>query len=400
MNRSRAVRVCILLNRYAPDFTGHGIQIERLLPHLARHGVEARVVTRRPVAGVTWQGADDEVLRILPAPDERLSRLRGTLLLRAHLRRRRRDYDVVHGAFADWEFYLSVPLLRRLGVPVLHEMILLGADDPVAIRAERLGSLKLRLLRGVDCWVGISNAFLPRVAEVGIPEQRFQRIYTGLDVERFRPVPGQARLALRAALGIPAEARVVIGVGALLPRKGMDRLLRAWARLGPSPEKDLLLLVGPATEGEGLRPQYLPHVRELEALARAPELAGTVRFVGRVDDVERWMAAADVFALLSRREGFGTVTAEAMACGLPCVVSPLDGIAREIVDEGRTGFVIDDPDAPEAVAARLRSLLSDVELCSTLGAAARESACARFSMDVRAERLAGIYRTLVARAGA
>jgi glycosyltransferase involved in cell wall biosynthesis len=111
------------------------------------------------------------------------------------------------------------------------------------------------------------------------------------------------------------------------------------------------------------------------------------------------MAAADVFALLSRREGFGTVTAEAMACGLPCVVSPLDGIAREIVDEGRTGFVVDDPDDPDAVAARLRSLFSDLELRSTLGAAARETACARFSMEVRAERLAGIYRTLAGRAG-
>jgi glycosyltransferase involved in cell wall biosynthesis len=392
--------VCILLNRYPPDFTGHGIQIERLLPHLAPHGVEARVVTRRPVAGVTWQAANDGVLRILPAPDERLSRLRGALLLRAHLRSHRRDYDVVHGAFADWEFYLNVPVLRRLGLPVLHEMILLGADDPVAISAERLGSLKLRLLAGVDCWVGISNAFLPRVTEVGIPEERFQRIYTGLDVERFRPVAREDRPALRAALGIPAEARVVISVGALLPRKGMDRLLRGWARLGPSPEKDLLLLVGPANEGEGLRPQYLPHVRELEALAGAPDLAGTVRFVGRVDDVERWMAAADVFALLSRREGFGTVTAEAMACGLPCVVSPLDGIAREIVDEGRTGFVIDDPDDPEALAARLRPLLSDLGLRSTLGAAARESACARFSMAVRAKRLAEIYRMLAARTDA
>jgi glycosyltransferase involved in cell wall biosynthesis len=86
-----------------------------------------------------------------------------------------------------------------------------------------------------------------------------------------------------------------------------------------------------------------------------------------------------------------------LACGLPCVISPLDGIGREIVDEGRTGFVIDDPDDPDAVAARLRPLLSDGELRRRLGTAARESASARFSMEVRAERLAEIYRTLAAR---
>ena len=66
-------------------------------------------------------------------------------------------------------------------------MILLGADDPMTIRGERLGSLKLRLLLGVDAWLGISEAFLVSLEQAGVPRERFHRIYTALDVERFCP---------------------------------------------------------------------------------------------------------------------------------------------------------------------------------------------------------------------
>lgn len=391
----RPLRVCLLAGRYPPDFTGWGIQIERLLPHLARRGVEVRVITRRPAPGVAWTSRDTgRVERILAAPGERLARLRGVTRLRAHLRRHRGAYDVVHGALADWEFYASLPLLARLGVPALHEMVLLGADDPVAIAAERGGRLKLRWLRGVGLWVGISEAFRSRVEAAGIPAERFRCIHPGIEVDRYRPARPDERRALREQLGIPPEARVVSSMGALLPRKGMDRLLRAWARCAPERGRDLLVLVGPATEQEGLRPWYLPHVRELEALAASPALAGTVRLVGRVDDPERWLAASDVFALLSRSEGFGIVIAEAMGCGLPCLVSPLEGIGREIVSEGQTGFVIDEPDDPEAVAARLRPLLADAEVRRKLGAEAARDAHARFSLAARAAKLERAYREL------
>jgi glycosyltransferase involved in cell wall biosynthesis len=274
-------------------------------------------------------------------------------------------------------------------------MVLLGADDPVSIGAERGGRLKLRWLQHVRLWVGISEVFRSRVEAAGIPEERFRCIHPGIDVDRYRPATPDQRRALRARLGIASEARVVISMGALLPRKGMDRLLRAWARCAPERGRDLLLLVGPATEREGLRPWYLPHVRELETLAGSPELAGTVRMVGRVDDPESWLAASDAFALLSRSEGFGIVIAEAMGCGLPCLVSPLEGIGREIVNEGTTGFVIDDPDDPAAVAARLRLLLSDAEMRRKLGAEAARDAHARFSLETRASKLEEAYRLLV-----
>jgi glycosyltransferase involved in cell wall biosynthesis len=387
----------VLLSGYPPDFSGWGIQFQQLLPHLFEQGVAARIVTRRPAAGVAAHAAaGDAVGRILPAPDATLARLRGGAILCAHLARHRHDYDVVHAAFADWEFYLNAPFLAQIGLPTLHEMVLLDADDPLTIRRQKLGALKLRLMQGVDAWVGISKVFLPRVVEAGIPATRFRCIYPGIELDRYQPASPEQRRKVRAALEIPDEARVVVSVGSLLARKGMDRLVRAWARSEPRRGRDLLLLVGPASEREGLRPEHLPHVRELEAMASSSELQGTVRMVGRVDAVEDYMAAADVFALLSRQEGFGIVIAEALASGLPCLVSPLDGIGSEIIQDDVTGFVIDDPDDAEAVAGRLHLLLSQPEMRSRFGAAAVRSARERFSMGDRARQLAELYRSLMA----
>lgn len=387
----------MLLGRYPPDFSGHGTQTWRTLPHLERLGVEPTVVTRETAPGVQWpfDGAD-AVQRILPVGRDPLSRARSAVALHAHLRRQHGRYDVLHSALPDWEFFLNLPYLGRVGLPVLFEMILLGSDDPVSLRSGRLGALKNRLLGHVDLWVGIANAFRSPVREAGIPEERFRRIYTGVDLERYRPASGERRRALRERFGIPAEARVVVSVGGLMPRKGMDRLLRAWARLEPRPGRELLVVVGPASEAEGLRPWHLEHARALQVQAGQPGLAGTVRLAGRSDAVEDHLAAADVFAFLSRREGFGTVTAEAMCCGLPCVISPLDGIGHELIDHGATGYVVEDCDDADQVAARLRELLADPGRRTAMGAAALESARARFSMETRARELADAYRMLAA----
>jgi glycosyltransferase involved in cell wall biosynthesis len=393
----RPLRVCLLLDRYPPDFTGWGIQVERLLPHLEARGVEPRVVTRVPAPGVSGtDAADDRVLRILPERPGALGRLAAARRLRAHWRAERPD--VLHAALADWELYANLPWLARRGLPVLFEMVLLGADDPVTIARQRLGGLKRRALRHVGAWVGITDAFRARVVQAGFAEERFHCVYPGVDAERYRPPAEAERAALRRSLDIPEDARVLVSVGSLMPRKGMDRLLAAWARLAPRSGKDLLLVVGPTCEAEGLRPRFLEHAAGLRARAEAAPLRGTVRFPGRVADGERWLAAADAFAFLSRQEGFGIVIAEAMACGLPCVVSPMDGIGAEIVDEGETGYVVERPDDAEAVARRLAALLGDAALRAALGVRARRVAVERFSMQARADRLVALYRELVGRA--
>jgi glycosyltransferase involved in cell wall biosynthesis len=369
-----------------------------MLPHLIAAGVDAEVLAFRPSEDLDWRSEDDgaPVFRELAGEQARFGALRRTLAIRHHLARGR--YEVVHWALTGWPAILNYAPLRRAGIPLIHEMILLGSDDPLAIRGYRQGDLKLRLMRDLDAWVGITERFRAAIVGAGIPEERFHCIYGGVDVDRYHPRGDAERKVLRERLGIPVEARVAVSVGAVILRKGFDRAIRAWAETRPEAGRDLLLIVGPTTVEEGLEPHDAEHAGELEQLVRALGVSETVRLVGRVAEVEDWLAASDLFLFLSRREGLGYVTLEAMACGLPCILSPLDGIARELVDEGETGFIAEDPEDAAAVGSLLEWLLGDAERVVGMGAAARRAAEERFSMAARARRLAALHRELVARA--
>ena len=323
------------------------------------------------------------VHRVLAEGDKRATRLRRVAEFRHHFREHGSHYDLLHTMLSGWELLLNLGYLRRLGMPVILEMVLLGADDPVSVSRMALGSLKLRLLRQVDVRVGISRAFLPALLATGIPEERFHLIYTGVDLDRYRPRVPDERRQLRSSLGISDEARVVVSVGSVIERKGMDRVLAAWESTQPTRGRDLLLIVGPDRLENGLRPGDVDYCESLRRRAETGSLGGTVRFAGRVDNVDEYLGASDLFLFLSRREGLGTVILEALATGLPCIVSPLDGIGEELITEGKTGYVAARPDDNPAVAAVVRHMLDAPDARSALGAAGREVARALLTREAR-----------------
>jgi len=167
----------------------------------------------------------------------------------------------------------------------------------------------------------------------------------------LRISPGEAR----RALGLPEETPVLLSVGALKPRKGVDVLLRAFQQVLWAEPRAILLLVG-----DGDRAGY-------QALAEALGIRERVRFLGRVDDelLGFCYQACDVFVLLPRRidamfEGFGIVYLEAGAYGKP-VVGADSGGAAEAVRHGETGLLVPEGDWAAAAHAILRLLRNPIE---------------------------------------
>jgi glycosyltransferase involved in cell wall biosynthesis/SAM-dependent methyltransferase len=206
-----------------------------------------------------------------------------------------------------------------------------------------------------------------------LPGERIVKIGGGVDVERFRPTPDRG--GVRAALGLPLERPILLTVRNIEARMGLDTLIEAMARLVRQ-VPDVLLLIG----GSGsCRPA-------LQARVGALGLDKHVTFLGFIPEAElpRHYQAADVFVLPTRElEGFGLVTAEALACGTPVLGTPV-GATPELLEPLDPGLVFQDASAP-AMAAALATLLgrlaADPVGAGELRAACHRHAAARFGWE-------------------
>jgi glycosyltransferase involved in cell wall biosynthesis len=195
------------------------------------------------------------------------------------------------------------------------------------------------------------------IEETGVDPARVISIPTGIDLAHF--APGDAQAA-RTALGLPATMKIIGIVATLRSWKGHRFLLEALARMA---RPDVLLVV----VGDG------PVREATERQAAALGIGDRVRFVGNQRDVAPWLHALDLFCLPSyANEGVPQALAQAMACALPVVTTPVGSI-EELVADGRTGILVP-PSDPQALSRALGALLDDPARARSLGAAALQHA--------------------------
>ncbi len=236
-----------------------------------------------------------------------------------------------------------------------------------------VNALAAHLSRITVCVGADSLAVARRVDH--LPASRLRLIYNGVDTRRYAPDPA-ARAAARAALGLAEGERVVISVGRLSPEKDYATLLRAVATL---PAFWRLLLVGDGAEME-----------RLAALRDELGLGGRALLLGQRRDIPALLNAADVFALSSLSEGVSLALLEAMAVGLPAVVTEVGG-NPEVVLPGATGLLLP-PGLPHELALALLEALDDPARAAAWGRAGRERVLERFSLEGMARAYAALYR--------
>lgn len=204
-------------------------------------------------------------------------------------------------------------------------------------------------------------------------------IPNGFDTRHLAPRAGVGG-AFRAELGLAADARVVSYIARLHPGKGHVHLLDAARRMTVDFPDLQVLLVGPEDRlGR----------RDLEAMIAERGLQEHVRYLGTRHDVERVYAASNVFCSPSLGEGFPNVVGEAMACGVPCVVTDVGDCARIV---GDTGIVVATAD-PAALAAGLAAVLgATAGARDELGRRARERVVNEYGIDRVVREYADLYR--------
>jgi sugar transferase (PEP-CTERM/EpsH1 system associated) len=289
---------------------------------------------------------------------------------------RRERVGLIHAhQYGPFFYGLAARLLYRRPALVFTEH---GRQHPDYPRRKRIVVNRL-LLQRRDRVVGVGEAVREAlIRNEGIPPQRVEVIYNGIDLAPFSPDGVSPPAEVRREIGVGAEDLVILQVARLDYLKDHATAVRTLAHVARHRPDARLLLAGEGPEREGI-----------EKLIREHDLGRHVLLLGQRTDVPRLLAAADLFLLTSISEGIPLTVIEAMAAGLPVVATGVGGLA-EVVEEGKTGLLA--PAGDHAALARdLLRLAEDPGLRAEMGRRGRERAFARFSEDQMVERYRQLY---------
>ena len=298
---------------------------------------------------------------------------------------------------------LQIWRARFRGIPATHNTSMAPGPFPTS----STGHLHLKLIgalffRGLRLLIPQSRS-IERVftGYFGLPASQMQVIGNGVDCRAFHPADDATKLAARQKLGLPADAPVVLSVGSVVPRKGMDILIRGWGEvLRQVPNAKLVI-----ADTLGRRSTFMDTAATLDDYAKnilslldqLPDPGSVILTCREVDDILDYYHAADAFAFASEREGLPNVVLEAMACGLPCVLSTFDGFPADGEEFGDAGsHFVASSRTERAFAENITSLLGDPARRAHIGAAARELMVRTQNLDDALDRWTAMYQHVAA----
>jgi len=375
------VRIALVRQRYNP-YGGAERFVERALEALERCGAEVTLITRE------WGNAGARrVLRVDPPYVGNLWRDAGfARAARAAWRRERFDLVQSHERIPGCDVYRAGDGVHRQWL----EYRLAGAArlERLRVRANPYHSYvceaERRMFEHPGLRAVVCNSRMVRediLRHFRIAAEKLHVIYNGVDLEHFHPEHRSVlRAEARLALDCGGEDALFLFVGSGFERKGLGCAI------------DALALAGDARMRLAVAGRDRASERFAERVCAAG-LSERVRLLGAVEDVRPLYAAADCFILPSLYDPFPNAALEALAMGVPAVVSRRCGTA-ELVREGENGWICE-PNDPAGLAARLRTAAAAARAERMLPAA--RSAAERFGIDEMAKRLSELYATLGSR---
>jgi glycosyltransferase involved in cell wall biosynthesis len=218
----------------------------------------------------------------------------------------------------------------------------------------------------------------------------------GFDRHEFRPM---SQRAARLGLGLDPAEPILLQLGRLVPRKGVDNVVRAVGVLARDHDVRARLLIVGGTDREP-DPSRLPELARLASVAQDEAVEELVTFVGRRDRTELvdYYNAADVFVSTPWYEPFGITPLEAMACGTPVIGSNVGGIKFSVAD-GETGYLVP-PNDPAALAERIAGIYRDPTLLPLLGRQAIARVNEMFTWERVVCGIAALYEDVLTTAAA
>lgn len=387
------------------DSGGQNVYVAHVARQLAALGIQVDVFTRRddpaqPIVMDWYPGV--RVIRVPAGPacfiaKEAMMPYMGEFADRMidFIHEENIDYDLVHANFF-MSGMVAAELKRRLGLPFVITFHALGL-----VRRQCQGqadgfpdqrfAIEAQLMREADRVIAECPQDQEDMEQLyGADSDSIDIVPCGFDPEELSPVSVDAR----AELGLDPDEFIVLQLGRMVPRKGVDNVVRALAAMKTAHRvRARLLIVGGNTAEPD--PQATAEIGKLMQLAQSLGISQQVQFTGqRPRSVLRFFySAANVFVTTPWYEPFGITPIEAMACGTPVIGSAVGGIKHTVVN-GVTGYLVP-PNEPQALAERLAWLYRHPRLAQRLGWAGMRRAYQRYTWRHVAAQLLGVYQEAI-----
>lgn len=371
------------------------MKVLHVIEGLGRGGAERRLINDLThLRGEGWRhlvchlGADDTLaaeIHALGIPVENLRVKRvsdwRTALERLHAVIAAYQPDLIHSQLFWADCYARL-LARWWGIPAVVTLQSSACRPGEFLYSRKRHLAEYVLGRWSRCHYVAVSAYVREAAlrYLRVPAERIRLIYNSVDMERFGAVEPLRVAALRRSLGLDERALVMLVVGRLDPPKGHHLLFEALESMRERLVSAAVLIVGQG-----------PLDAALKQFVREHRLDGLVRFLGSRGDIRELLALCDLYLFPTKCEGLPLTILEAMAMGKPCVASRI-GPIEEIIDDGRTGYLVDHPTS-EAWRLGMVRALNDPQR-DEVASRGRETIRQRFAARQHAEQLREVYRMM------
>ena len=387
------------------DAGGQNIAVAELATELARSGAQVDIFTRQSdvsqPAIVQWKprvrvihvpaGPRQMIVKekLLPYMDE------FAVNMAQFIRFQSRSYQLIHAHFF-MSGLVALRLKKELGIPFVitfHALgevrrLCQGGSDGFPASRTRIEKM---VIGGADKVVALCpQDRIDLITLYGAAADSITVIPNGYSATDFFPVE---RTLARAEIGLGPDEPVILQLGRMVPRKGVDNVIRAVAELKQSySQRPRLLIVG----GESPQPDPVitPEIGRLQTLACDLGVADQVTFTGSRSQqrLRYYYSAADVFVTTPWYEPFGITPLESMACGTPVIGAAVGGIQHTVLP-GKTGCLVP-PNDPALLAGNLYKLLTDASLRQTMSQAAIQHVRAHYTWARVVRQTISLYESV------
>jgi D-inositol-3-phosphate glycosyltransferase len=384
------------------DSGGQNVYVAELAKHLASAGHHVDIFTRwedpKLPKVIEWEN-NIRVIHVKAGPVSPVSKEELLPFMRAFkddmikfITIEKINYNLIHANFfmsglvAMWlKETLNIPFVITFHALGYVRQIYQGKSDkfpPERIQIEK------QIVQNADAVIAeCPQDKMDLIEYYNTPVEKITIIPCGFSAKEFYPINREIACTL---LGLQTDEKILLQLGRMVPRKGVDNVVRALGRLKDSGVPYRLVVVGGETDDPD--PMACPEIARLQRIAKEEGVENKVTFVGRKNReiLKYYYCAADVFISTPWYEPFGITPLESMACGTPVIGSNVGGIKYSVLD-GKTGFLVP-PNDPDSLASKVHMLISDPALLQQMKKASKQRVKENFTWQKVASLVADLYQ--------